>query len=299
MPGLSVIIPARNAERFLGDALDSVFAQGLDAPEVVVIDDDSSDRTADVARRYGHGVRVLSIARAGSGKARNAGLAATTGELVAFLDADDIWVREKSALQIPLLERDPGLGLVFSDMRSFDESGPSPRTYFEECGFDGRCAPSSIFLHDMISTPTVVMRRSCLAEVGVFDESLPIGQDSDLWFRVALRFPFAAVAQALVMRRFHPGNTTRDGRLLARCAVKIWERYAEACIEREPALRQILRRDLARKRWHHHLLEGCALIKEGRPREARRFLRDAIRDEPLRLRPYAFYLASLLGGRSG
>lgn len=296
---VSVIIPARNAEKFLGEALDSVFAQGLDAPEVVVVDDDSSDRTTDVARRYGRGVRVLTQSRGGSGRARNTGLEATTGELVAFLDADDVWVIEKSGLQIPLLEKDPTLGLVFSDMRAFDQTGPAARTYFEERGYDGRCAPSSIFLYDMISTPTVVMRRACLAEVGVFNESLPIGQDTDLWFRLALRYPFAVVSRPLVMRRLHPENTTRDTRLLARCVVDIWGRYIDRCIEREPSMRRRLQRDFARMRWHHHLLEGCALIKEGRPREARRFLRDAIRDEPLRPQPYAFYLASLLGVRTG
>ena len=299
MPGVSVIIPAHNAEKFLGEALDSVFAQGIDSPEVVVVDDGSTDKTADVARSYGRGVLTLTQSRSGSGKARNTGLAATTGELVAFLDADDVWVIEKSSLQIPLLEGDPALGLVFSDMLSFDQNGPAARTYFQQRGFDGRCALSSIFLYDMISTPTVVMRRSCLADVGSFNESLAIGQDTDLWFRVALRFPFAVVPRPLVMRRFHSGNTTRDSRLLARCVVEIWGRYVDRCIEREPSARRLLLRDLARKRWHHHLLEGCALINEGRPREARHYLRDAIRDEPLSLRPYAFYLASFLGVKTG
>jgi len=183
-------------------------------------------------------------------------------------------------------------------MRSFDQNGPATRTYFQERGYDGRCTLSSIFLYDMISTPTVITRRSCLDAVGAFDESLPVGQDTDLWFRLALRFPFDVVSRPLVMRRFHGGNVTRDSRLLARCVVAIWERYIDRCIEREPSSRRRLLRDLAQKRWHHHLLEGCALINEGRPGEARHYLRDAIRDEPLSIRPYAFYLASFLGMRS-
>lgn len=291
---VSVVIPARDAARFLPDALDSVFAQGLDEPEVVVVDDGSADRTAEVARRYGHGVKVLEGPRSGSAWARNVGLQATTGELIAFLDADDIWTAEKSLMQMPLLEREPEIALVFSDMSPFDERGETGTTYFRERGFDGRCLPSSVFLYDMISTPTVILRRSCLARVGHFDETLPIGQDTDLWFRIVLTHPFAAVDRPLVRRRFHAGNVTRDSRTLAECVVRIWGRYLERIIEREPEMEGRLRSDYARKRWHHFFLEGCARLKEGRPSEARRLLSGAIGEAPLRARPYAFWLLSLV-----
>ncbi len=307
MDRISVIVPAHNAGRFLVEALDSVFEQGLDDPEVVVVDDGSSDDTAEVARRYGHGVRVLSQPQSGSGRARNVGLAATTGGLVAFLDADDIWVEEKSSLQLPVLENDPGLGLVFSDMVSFrDGNGPSRPgasregpTYFAQRGFDGACAVSSIFLCDMISTPTVILRRSCLRATGTFDESLRIGQDTDLWFRLALAFPFAVVNRPLVRRRFHGSNTTSNHRLLARAVVEIWGRYLETCIEREPHMRRRLIADYARKKWNHLFQEGCSLLREGQSREARRHLASAIGVSPFSPRSYFFYVASLVGARRG
>ena len=305
MDRISVIVPAHNAGRFLPDALDSVFAQGLDDPEVVVVDDGSIDDTADVARRYGHGVRLLSQPQSGSGRARNVGLAATTGGLVAFLDADDIWTEEKSRLQLPVLEKDPRLCLVFSDMVSFtDDSGSTIAgssqdgpSYFAQRGFDGSCRVSSIFLCDMISTPTVILRRSCLSATGTFDESLRIGQDTDLWFRLALAFPFAVVNRPLLRRRFHGSNTTSNHRLLARCVVEIWGRYLEACIEREPHMRRRLVADYSRKRWNHLFQEGCSLLREGRPREARRHLASAIGLDPLSARSYLFYAASLVGTR--
>ena len=115
MTGVSVIVPAYNAAPFLGEALDSVFAQGLPVLEVVVVDDGSTDGTAEVARRFGRGVRVLTQPRSGSGQARNVGLAETTGELVAFLDADDVWVREKMAPQNPSLEKYGPLGWDYTD----------------------------------------------------------------------------------------------------------------------------------------------------------------------------------------
>jgi glycosyltransferase involved in cell wall biosynthesis len=295
MTRVSVVIPAHNAGPFLGEALDSVFAQGLDDPEVVVVDDGSTDDTTRVARSYGRGVQLLSQPRSGSGHARNRGLEATSGELVAFLDADDVWVAEKSRLQLPRLEEDPGLGLVFSDMISFRDGRPDDRTYFQERGFDGRCTPSAIFLHDIVSTPTVILRRACLDAVGRFDETLPIGQDTDLWLRIVLEFPFAVVNRPLVRRRLHAGNTTKNQRLLVRCSREIWKRYVDRCIEKEPEMRERLQDELRQRQWDHGFVEGCCLLREGRPRQARHHLGEAIRAAPLRPRPYAFYLLSYLG----
>ncbi len=298
MERISVIIPARNVAQFLPEALASVQAQGLRDPEVVVVDDGSTDRTADVAGSF-PGVRVLCQAASGSGRARNAGIEATTGELIAFLDADDVWTCDKSAAQLAMLQADPGLGMVFSDMVGFDAAGQAATTYFHERGFDGRCTASSIFLYDMVSTPTVILRRDCLREVGMFDATLPIGQDTDLWFRIALRQRFACVPRPLVRRRLHAGNVTKNSRLLARCVDEIWGRYLDACIEREPEMAAIMRSDYARKRWGHFFVEGCSLLHEGQAPEGRRMLARAIGVAPWSPRPYAFYLASLLGLGSG
>jgi glycosyltransferase involved in cell wall biosynthesis len=262
----------------------------------VVVDDGSTDGTAEIARGYGRGVRVIVQPRSGSARARNVGLAATSGEIVAFLDADDVWVEDKSRAQLPVLESDPSLALVFSDMVSFDETGTARRTYFEERGFDGRCTPSSIFLHDMISTPTVVLRRSMLPGPAPFDPALPIGQDTDLWFRIALDHRFAVVSRPLVRRRLHGTNVTRDTRLLAACVVEVWGRYLERVVAAEPAMERTIRADWARKRWDHFFVEGCALLHEGRRREARARLASAIRELPGRPRAWAFWLASFVPG---
>lgn len=293
MKRISVIIPAHNAASFLGEALDSVLAQGLEDLEIVVVDDGSSDDTARLARGYGHGVRVLSQPPSGSGRARNVGIQASEGELIAFQDADDLWTRDKSRLQLEVLDRDPALALVFSDMVAFRDGAQEATTYFRQRGFDGRsCRPSAIFLYDVVSTPTVILRRSCLDAVGRFDESLRIGQDTDLWFRIALAFPFAVVDRPLVRRRFHDANTTRNNRLLLRCAVEIWGRYLEPCIEHEPEMERTLRRFYSHVRWNHLFVEGCSLLREGHPQEARLKLREAIGVAPFRPRPYAFYIES-------
>lgn len=299
-PSLSVIIPAHNAERFLREALDSVFAQEIAEPEVVVVDDGSTDATASVAEGYGRGVRVFRQPASGSARARNTGLDATHGDLIAFLDADDLWVPEKTRLQLQALDAHPEAGLVFSDMVGFRGDRTEETTYFRQRGFTGACTPTSIFLHDMISTPTVILRRSCLRAAGRFDESLPIGQDTDLWFRIALAHPFVVVDRPLVRRRFHDTNVTRHSRLLARCVVDVWGRYKDRCIEREPESRRAIEADFARKRWIHLFEEGCALRREGEPAAARRHLAGAIALRPAQWRGWAFWAATFLpaGGRA-
>ena len=293
-PSVSVVIPAHNAAPFIGEALDSVFAQGIYGLEVVVVDDGSTDGTADAAARHGGRVQVIRQQAAGSGRARNRGLAATSAPLVAFLDADDLWVPSKTRLQLEVLDRRPELGMVFSDMVAFRGNRTERTTYFQQRGFDGRCALSSIFLYDMISTPTVLVRRACLEAAGPFDESLRIGQDTDLWFRIARLYPFAVVNQTLVRRRFHGGNVTRDSRLLARCVEEVWGRYMGLCLEREPGSRDALTAHFDRIRWNHMFEEGCGLRREGRLREARRCLRKAIALRPARWRAWAFWAATFL-----
>jgi glycosyltransferase involved in cell wall biosynthesis len=294
-PAVAVVIPARNAAAFLGEALESVFAQDLGPAEVVVVDDGSDDDTRAVVEKYGRGVRCIRAGGTGSARSRNLGIAATRSPLIAFLDADDLWVPEKTSRQVALLQAHPDLGLVFSDMHSFEGRTRSERTYFEERGFEGACTASSIFLYDMISTPTVILRRELLTGSGGFDESLGVGQDTDLWFRIALHHRFAAIAEPLVLRRFHAGNITRDARRLAKAVVEIWGRYLNAVIEREPHMRRRIIADYAAKRWHHLFLEGVVAIHEGRPWEARRHFLEAILARPGRVRTYAFLGATFLG----
>jgi len=298
MDRIAVVIPARNAGAFLSQALDSVFAQDVQPAEVVVVDDGSTDDTRAAAEGYGRGVRCVHAGGAGSAKARNLGISATRSELIAFLDADDLWVPGKTGRQLALMKAHPDLGLVFSDMRAFEGDRKAETTYFQERGFTGACTASSIFLYDIVSTPTVIMRRNVLTACGGFDETLGVGQDTDLWFRVALNHRFAAISEPLVLRRFHGSNISRDVRPLAAAVVRIWGRYLAAVSEREPHMRRTLLADYAAKLWHHHFLEGCVALHEGRRSEARSQLLQAIRARPAAAGAWALLGATFLGDRA-
>jgi glycosyltransferase involved in cell wall biosynthesis len=120
---LSAVIPAYNAEAWLGQAIESALAQEEVALEVVVVDDGSTDGTAEVLATFGDRIRLVRQANRGLPAARNAGIAAARGDLVAFLDADDTWEPSKSRRQLAYLAAHPACGLVFCDVHRMDPQG--------------------------------------------------------------------------------------------------------------------------------------------------------------------------------
>jgi PAS domain S-box-containing protein len=194
-PLVSVIIPTHNRARLLQVALASVYSQKglgeLFEIEVIVIDDASSDATPEVVGRY-PGARHLRLdTNRGLLAALNVGLRAVTGKYVAFLDDDDLWLPEKLSLQVPVLEENPELGLVYSQMIGVSRNHLSL--------FPPENAPSgSIFrallMGNFFGTRNVLVQREAFEKVGYFDETLSTHEDYDMWLRLAFHFPVKFVA---------------------------------------------------------------------------------------------------------
>ena len=116
MARISAVITSYNSEKYLCDAIASVLDQSRPVDEVILVDDGSTDGSVETARAFaGDLVRIITQANRGPGGARNRGIEAATGDYLAFLDADDLWQREKTAIQLAMLEADPGLGLASGD----------------------------------------------------------------------------------------------------------------------------------------------------------------------------------------
>jgi glycosyltransferase involved in cell wall biosynthesis len=185
---ISVVIPAWNAEATLGETLASVAAQTRPADEVIVVDDGSADATAAIARAAG--VRVVSQANAGGAAATNAGTAASGGDLIAFLDSDDVWTPDKLALQMAALAADPVLDGVFGHVRFF--RAPSLTPDADRPGW---------------LSGAMLIRRSSLDAVGDFDPTMAAGYFVD-WMDRAQRggLRFAMLPQTVLLRRIRPGS---------------------------------------------------------------------------------------------
>ena len=194
---MSVVIPAFNVEGCIADALDSVLAQRRLPDEVIVVDDGSTDGTAAIIGQYHPGVRYVSQHNAGPSAARNHGIKAATGEWIAFLDSDDVWLPDKLAAELDILRRNPDLVWVCSNhyLQVFGEEAPFPR-------FDPILAENYLGVGDTFESflqamsrglgwdPTAfTVKKEVLEEVGLFRVGLNYAEDLDLCLRIAHRYP--------------------------------------------------------------------------------------------------------------
>ncbi len=199
---VSIIIPVYNGEDFLPNALASVFEQDYRPIEVIVMDDGSTDSTARIARKW-PGVRYFHQVNQGHGAAKNAGIEQSRGEFLAFLDADDWWAPGKLSLQAHYLRTNPQVGYVVSYMKMILESGtPIPAGLKPELLHQ----PAPSFL------PSALMvRRTTLSTVGLFDPSYKVGNDSDWFFRAQdLGIQRMVLRDVLLYRRLHAKNDSNQ-----------------------------------------------------------------------------------------
>lgn len=207
---ISCIIPVHNGARHVGEAIESVLRQSLRPRELIVVDDGSVDDTPRVVRSFGDRVRYERQTHRGVSAARNRGIRLSVGELVAFLDADDLFVPRKLEFQARQFERNPWLEMSAGYVENFvdgeldDEQGHEFR----------RRVPWPRGLQ------TWVVRRSVFDRVGVFDEAMPLSQDVDWHLRAKVAgIVIETLPLILVRRRIHAGNNTRFANERCRAAV--------------------------------------------------------------------------------
>jgi glycosyltransferase involved in cell wall biosynthesis len=196
-PTVSVVIPAYNAAGHIRRALDSVFGQTRPADEVLVVDDGSTDGTADIVAEYGAKVKCIRQANAGVSAARNAGIMATGSEFIALLDADDEWGHEYLEEQTGILQRNPRLvwttGNLTNCLCSEEKRGPLHSEVFLEEQLGQREYFEDFFMAFpkglMGWTTTFVIGRAALIEAGLFRVGEQRYEDTDLFLRVAYRHP--------------------------------------------------------------------------------------------------------------
>ena len=206
-PLVSVVIPAYNAAPFLSGALKSVLAQTYKNYEILVIDDGSTDATAEVIKRLSM-VRLLSQRHTGAAAARNRGIGAARGSLVAFLDADDIWMPSKLEKQVAFLQRHPDIGMAICEHTVLEEDG-SERMSDKSVLFKGDTV-RNIFLHSDVATPTVIVRKEVFNKVGLFDESLSCAEDENLWMRIGMSYRIGLVGEPLAKVIIRSSSTSRQ-----------------------------------------------------------------------------------------
>ena len=265
MSSISVIIPAYNAEKYIGAALESALAQTRPAAEIIVVDDGSADGTAAVADGFGRPVRLIrNSENLGVGASRNRGVQASRGEYVAYLDADDQWRPNHLANLGALLDAHARVGFAFSPVEFFGEkTGQWPGSVAQfaqprNCFFD--------LLRNLPCVPSGLMiRRSLHDAIGWMDESVYIGpkgrriqqgEDLDYVIRAARIAEAMACPEPTALYRWHPGQASvlRDEQIVLAFVyrLRILDSLAES---RTPAAELALARDRVLRCWEGHIEE--------------------------------------------
>ncbi|MBW1733937.1 MAG: glycosyltransferase family 2 protein [Deltaproteobacteria bacterium] len=199
MPAVSVIIPVFNRPQKVMRAISSVLFQTFTDYEVVVVNDGSTDGTGDALRRFGDKVRLLThSSNLGVSAARNTGIRSSHAPLVAFLDSDDYWLPDKLSVQTRFFMGNPQALICQTDefwIRNGRRVNPKKR----HAKPSGDVFEPSLRLC-LISPSAVMLRRTLLDEVGLFDEDLPACEDYDLWLRIACRYPVYLIGEDLVVK---------------------------------------------------------------------------------------------------
>jgi len=294
---VSVVIPVYNNQPYVAAAVRSVLAQTRPPAEVIVVDDGSTDGTAQELEPYRNSIKYVYQQNRGEPAARNRGIREAASEYIAFLDGDDLWLPNKLELQTEYLRRHCNYALVYTDMSTFDENGiidESVKDRFRMTLPSGRIF-QALFMKALFGSGTVVFRKECVEKVGYFDEDLLVGSDYEMWLRIARNFELGVVDKPLLMYRHHATMSTRGLGLSMRRGVpwevavllKILRLYPEAVDE------------LGRWAVHRRMSKPYAGLASARFRvrdykSARPLLRRAVAYWPTNCRYWALYGATFL-----
>lgn len=212
MPKISVVIPTYNAINYLPEAVGSVLRQSFTDFELIIVDDGSTDNTAQwVSQLQDDRINLICQAHQGKSVARNAGVEAAKADYIAFLDADDIWETAKLEQQFNYLQTHPNIGVVYAWTAIADEDG-IPTGHLVASTLEGDVWEELIQKNILACGSTPMVRASCFKTVGLFNRNLPYAQDWDMWLRLAAKYHFGVIPIPCVRYRCHAGNSSKDWR---------------------------------------------------------------------------------------
>lgn len=230
MPTVDVIIPAYNAAKYLPDAIESVQKQTFEDWRIVLVDDGSTDNTAEIVAPYLKtlGPKLLYIKQPNGGlpAARNTAIRNSSAEFLALLDADDIWLPCRLAETLKCFENRPQVGLAYGITSRINQKGAILDTWEgNRKHAEGWIAPYIYMRKVYLPCPSVTFRRECIDKVGYFDETLRATEDRDLWLRIALHYQVAMTSTVVALYRTSPDSMSTDPDRMMRAQLQFIEKH--------------------------------------------------------------------------
>ena len=236
MPRVSVVIPCYNTGKYLRQALDSVLAQTYPDWEVILVNDGSTDNSAQIAmeaqEQFGSRLKYIYQSNRGLSATRNIAFANASGEFISFLDADDIYTPDRLQRGVEVLDADPSAGLVHSKVDRIDEDGnflehpPAPHRRY----LSGRIARHIFTRKAHVLCPSIMFRKQCMVLAGASDENLNVNADRDICFRIALHYPVIHIDEILAHYRIQPMSMSKNHDNMMAGAVQFVDKYRKSGI---------------------------------------------------------------------
>jgi len=287
-----VILPCYNGSRWISQAVESVLAQTYKDFELLVIDDGSTDNSGEIVSSYFYDERVRYIYQENKGfsGAINRGIRESEGEFIGFIGQDDLWLPNKLELQMRYFSKHPDVDLVHSSYFAINSEG-------RIIGIKNVEIPKAssrkelierLFLGNFIGFETVLVRKRCFDEVGLFDERMIGYSDHDMWLRMAGRFNIMGYIETpLIKKRIHELQLSK---VKAEDVLRDEFLLVKKAIDQYPFLKKVLRKKLASLYYEW----GIVLLKRGDGEAAKRKFLKSIRYQPWRLKSIAAYISPLL-----
>jgi glycosyltransferase involved in cell wall biosynthesis len=280
-PAVSVVIPAFRVAAYIAETLDSVLAQTCQDFEILVVNDGSPDTEAlrAAVAPYRDRIRYIEQPQGGPSKARNTAIAEARGDLLAFLDGDDLWEPTFLAVQLAILAREPDAVLVWADSQPFG-TGADAATLMSGAPPSGDCDVAALLTaRCVVITSTVVARRRAVVDAGGFDDALHRCEDFDLWLRLAMRGRLLYTREVLGRRRLHATSQSASAAAMLRAQIGVRQRFVQGVPLSEEVRRLAADAD-ARCEAEIALAEGHRLLAAGDAAGARQELARAARARP-------------------
>lgn len=292
MPIVSVIMPTYDCASFISGSIESILTQTFKDFEIIVIDDGSNDNTREVLSHYYDKITYILQENRGPAAARNTGILKSSGEYIAFLDADDLWHPKKLEIQVKYLNENPQVMLVCSDAERFDENGILAGTKLGKIGITGRLTFEKLLYQNYIQTLTVMFKRECINKVGLFDESkdLFFVEDYDLWLRIARLYEIGYLKQPLAKYRFRPESRSSN---VIRIRTAVLELLGRIC-GRWPEIERRYKHIIHKSKANLFYEIGYDCFSRGEILKARKYLITSLKYNPLAIKTHKYLFFSLL-----
>ncbi|MFC1684784.1 glycosyltransferase [Pseudomonadota bacterium] len=286
----SIIIPSYNCSPYIDDAIQSILSQEATNIEIIVVDDGSSDSSAEIAEKYAPIVKVVRQKNQGPAAARNRGVRESKGEFIAFLDGDDVWLPNKLGPQLEFLKNNQNIDIIYGGFErwSADSKGNYPAVEnFVNTKVENSFDPDlsgwiyhKLLLDNYIHIITAVIRRSLFDKVGGFDETLRTGEDYDFWLKASQHTKAYKLARPIALYRSNPNSTTRIPRTANNeldVLLHALHKYGRISQDGNSISDEDLKKRLSRLNFRHgylHFWHGSSCVAEKAFREALRQTKD-------------------------